>query len=438
MVPLYNASVPLPCFPMPDAPPKQSPLATIFFTIFIDLLGVGILIPVIPQLLANPASPHYLLPAGMTIDQGYLLLGFLTASYPIAQFFAAPILGQLSDKYGRRRLLALSLLGTSLSYVVFALAILWKDIPLLFLSRIFDGITGGNISVAQAAIADVTTPKNRAKNFGLIGAAFGLGFIIGPYIGGKLADHTLVSWFNASTPFWFAAILSFVNMCFILGRFHETNTHLVTAKLTWSKSLHDIARAFAFKDLRALFAIIFFYGGAFTFFTTFFGVFLIQRFGFTEGNIGDFFAYIGIWIAFTQAVVTRIVAKYVPEHTVLKFALPATGVMIFLFLLPSQSWWFFLIVPLFAIANGLTQANYMGLLSRSAPQNVQGEILGISASLGALSQAVPPILSGYIASRFTPEAPLLVSVVVMILTGIAFAAIYRRPKHHTDAELLVR
>src|SRR6185369_14446856 len=156
---------------------QSHPLPVILFTIFIDLLGVGILIPVIPQLLANPHSSEFLLPAGFTLAQGYILLGFLTAIFPIMQFFATPILGQLSDTYGRRKLLATSIIGTSLSYVVFALGIVTKNIPLLFLSRGFDGITGGNVAVAQAAVADVTKPENRAKAFGVIGAVFGIGFI---------------------------------------------------------------------------------------------------------------------------------------------------------------------------------------------------------------------------------------------------------------------
>ena len=128
-------------------------LAVIFLTIFVDMLGAGILIPIVPQLLANPASEYYLLPQGFTVQQGFILLGFLTASFSLMQFISTPILGQLSDRYGRRRLLMISLLGTSFSYVLFAVGILTKNLPLLFASRMFDGITGGNISIAQAAIA---------------------------------------------------------------------------------------------------------------------------------------------------------------------------------------------------------------------------------------------------------------------------------------------
>ncbi len=418
--------------PMEDAElPRKSPLALIFFTIFLDLLGVGILIPVIPQLLANPNSPHYLLPVGMSLGQGYVMLGLLTASYPLAQFFAAPILGQLSDRYGRRPVLALSVAGTSLSYLLFAFAILTRNIPLLFVSRTLDGITGGNLSVAQAAIADVTTPENRSKNFGLVGAAFGLGFIAGPYIGGKLADPTVLPWFNAAVPFWFAAILAAVNVTIILLWFQETNLHRSHARLTWNKSVKDIVRAVRLKKLRTLFLTGFLYQAGFSFFTAFFGVYLIQRFSFTEGNIGDFFAYVGIWIVVTQALITRQVAKKFSERAVLNLTLTGTGLAILLFLLPRQWWWMLFIVPVFSVLNGLSQANYMGLLSRSASRETQGEVLGINASLAALAQSIPPILSGFAAASLEPSAPVLISAVVIGVGGVLFS--YRTRKSVREA-----
>ena len=404
----------------------RSPLWIIFAIIFLDLVGIGILFPILPQLLANPESPHYLLPAGYSIDQGYVLLGILVAAFPLAQFFAAPILGQLSDRYGRRPVLAISLFGTAVSYVLFAIAILRHDIPLLFFSRILDGITGGNISVAHAAIADITTPENRSKNFGLVGAAFGLGFILGPFIGGKLADPTVVSWFDAATPFWFAAILSLANTAFVFFRFAETNTHRTTARLTWNKSVKDIVNAVRMKRLRSLFLTGFLYQGGFAFFTSFFGVFLIHRFGFSEGNIGDFFAYVGLWIAITQALVTRTVAKHFGERAVLRLTLVATGAIMMFFLLPTRWQWMILIVPFFAMFNGLSQANFMGLLSRSADQKIQGEVLGINASLAALAQAIPPILSGFIAARFAPETPLIVAVIIIVFSGLYFVMRFSR------------
>ncbi len=256
---------------------KFSPLPVIFLTVFVDLIGFGLLIPVIPLLLANPRSEYFLLPPDFTVQQGYILLGFLTAIYPLGQFFATPILGELSDKFGRKPVIVLSLIGTCISYLIFAFGVVTKNLPLLFLSRGFAGIFGGNISVNQAAIADFTPPKDRVKNFGLIGAAFGLGFILGPYIGGKLSDPSIYSGFSAVTPFLFAAALSFVNVLSVLLFFPETNVlKNLEKKINWGRSILNIVHAYGMRKLRPLFATNFFFQAGFTFFTTFFSVFLIN------------------------------------------------------------------------------------------------------------------------------------------------------------------
>lgn len=404
----------------------KNPLPVIFMTVFVDLVGFGILIPIIPLLLANPASPYFLLPGGYSTGQGYILLGFLVAMFPLGQFFSTPILGQLSDRYGRKKLLAFSLAGTCFSYVLFAIGIIMRNIPLLFVSRAFDGITGGNIAVAQAAIADITTPENRAKNFGLIGAAFGLGFIIGPYLGGRLSDPNTVSWFNAATPFWFAAGLSFLNVMSILFFFPETHPKRAShISIQWARSLKNITKAYSMKSVRLLFGTNFLFQGGFAFFTTFFSVFLIRTFNFTQGTIGDFFAYVGIWIAFTQAVITRRVANKFQEYEILRASLLGTGIAMLMYFLPSSWQGLLLVTPLFAIANGLSQAHLTGLISRSTDHSIQGEILGINASVQALAQSIPPMLSGFIAASLTPESPIVVSALVIMVAGFVFITMYK-------------
>ncbi len=414
----------------------KHPLFVILFTVFVDLLGFGILIPVIPLLLADPVSSFYLLPKSFNISQGFILLGLLTAVFPIGQFIATPILGQLSDKFGRRRILAISLAGTCISYLIFALGIYTKSLPLLFFSRFFDGITGGNISVAMASIADITAPQNRAKNFGLMGAAFGIGFIIGPYVGGKLSDPNVVSWFNAMTPFLFAAILSFLNIMFVLLFFPETlKIRQHDLKIRWTKSLNNIMHAYSFEKLRVLFFSNFLFQAGFSFFVTFFSVFLITKFHFQQGNIGDFFAYIGIWVAFTQIVLTRKLGAKYTDYKILRISFFGCAIMVFAYMLPTSAWQFLFLVPFFAAFNGLAQANASALVSKSVDRTIQGEVLGVNASIQALAQAIPPILSGFIAAELSPEAPILVASGVMFLAAVIFFLFYKPVTHvlHQDS-----
>lgn len=403
-----------------------SPLTIVFLIVFFDLLGFGILIPVIPQLLANPNSPDFLLPAGFVLDTGYILLGFLIATYSFGQFLATPILGELSDKYGRKLILAICLAGTAFSYVVFAYAILTKNLPLLFISRFADGLTGGNISVAQAVIADITAPKDRAKSFGLIGAAFGLGFIIGPYLGGKLADPSVMSWFNAATPFWFAAILGALNLIAVLLFLPETiKERKEHAVLHLGKSFGNIIRAFAFPNLRVIFSTSFLFQGGFTFFTTFAGVFFVTRFNYTQGNIGDYFSWVGIWIAFSQAVITRRLASKFSEQQITRIALPILAVVVFSYYFVHQAWILFAIAPLFAAVNGLSQSNITALVSKSAGSERQGEVLGISSSVQALAQTIPAALSGFIAGSIGATTPILIAGITIGLAAVCFILFFK-------------
>src|SRR5215218_9939564 len=181
---------------------KRSPLIVIFTTVFIDLVGFGIVIPVLP-----------FYAEGTIFNATPRIVGLLFASYSIMQLIFSPLLGKLSDRYGRRPVLLLSIIGTGIGFLVLGFA---KTLFMLFLGRILDGITGGNISTAQAYIADITTEENRAKGMGLIGAAFGLGFIFGPAIGG------ILSRWGIHVPFFFAAALCFANAILLYFRLPET------------------------------------------------------------------------------------------------------------------------------------------------------------------------------------------------------------------------
>lgn len=401
----------------------------IFFTVFLDLLGYGILIPVIPLLVTDPTNPFYLLSAGVSPQTGLLVLGLLIAVYPIGQFFSTPILGQLSDRYGRKPILIISILGTSISYVLFALGIVTKNIPLLFFSRFFDGMTGGNIAVAQATIADITTPENRTRNFGMIGAAFGLGFIFGPFIGGKLSSPAVVSWFNPATPFYFAAILAALNVISIWQFLPETNKVKRVVAISFNKSISNIKKGFSLPALKDLFTVTFLFNAGFTFFTTFFSVFLITRFGFNEAKIGNFFAYVGIWSVVTQAVVTRFMAKRFTQEQILSATLLGCSIMLLVYFLPRAAWQLYLVPPFFSLMTGLSMANIGSLISTRADHKIQGEIMGISASITALAQSIPPILAGVIAGIISPTTPLLIASLIVFVSWTVFMYQYKKTKN---------
>ena len=417
-------------------------LPVVISTIFLDILGVGILVPIIPQLLANPRSPYYLLPAGWDFKGGLILLGWLLAIYPFMQFLATPILGQLSDRFGRKPVLSFSIFGTAVGYVLFAIGILTRNLPLLFFSRALDGITGGNLSVAQAVIADVTPLKDRAKRFALIGAAFGTGFVLGPYLGAKLGTpnigffglfHT-PHWFNPATPFWFTAILSFVNFLFVVFVLPETHKHMKHVKVKVTQSVSNIITAMSYPGLRVVFPSVFLFWGGFSFFQTFFQVLLIQKLHFTQNNIGDFFAYVGIWIAIVQAVITPLLARKLKPYQVLRYSFIGSGLTLFMYLLAVNTTDLLWITPIFALFLGNSIANSVALVSISADQKIQGEVLGINASVQSLAQTIPAAMSGYLAS-IGVSTPVLAGGISVLIGGILFLAIYRPPKHllHQEA-----
>ncbi len=416
-------------------------LPIILLAIFLDLVSYGILVPVVPQLFANPDSTYYMLAPSTPIAVGYIILGFLIAAYPLIQFFSAPILGQYSDIYGRRPVLTLALAGTAVAFVIFALGIAvggMFGIFLLFFSRAFDGIVGGNISVAQAAIVDLTKPRERAKHFGFIGAAYGTGFIIGPVLGGLLSDPNIVSWFNLTTPFWFAAGLSAVNAYLVYFVVGETNSHLRGKMVSWSKSVLDIVRAYGMKRLRPIFATNFFFSAGITFVATFFSVYLIDRFQMTQIGIGYFIGYAGIWIVISQALIVPFLSKRFEEVTLLRISLLAGSAAIFAFYLPNSIFGLGLVGACFALANGISMALLPSLASVRAPENIQGEILGINTSVQAVAQAVPPILAGFLAATIAPSAPVYIAGTTVGAAWVVFVSFVRKDKRVQSAKCKVK
>ena len=402
---------------------SRSPLLTIFVTVFLDLLGLGVIIPVIPALFFEPSN-EFFSPA-VTDEQKSILYGLLIAAFPILQFFGAPMLGSLSDRYGRKPMLTLSLIGTLIGYLLFAWAILMQNIVLLFISRALPGFMGGNIAIILSSISDVSDAQSRAKNFGLVGMAFGLGFILGPTIGGVLADETVVSWFNAATPFWFTSALTVLNILLVHFRFRETLLEKRSAAINIFTGFRNIGVAFRAANLRAIFIVILLLSLGFSFFTQFFSVLLIQEFSFAEKDIGLLYGWIGIWLAFTQGVVVRQLSKYVASSTLISYTILALSLSLASLLIPDQSFWFYILNPLVALSQGMTAPNLTAVVSEQASPQQQGEILGINQSMQSLGQAVPPLIAGYI-NTISSSLPILTASLIIFCGWLVYIFVFKR------------
>ena len=400
----------------------KNPILTVFLTIFLDLLGVGIAIPVLAFVILEPTSGILNLAASTEFRN--IILGLLIAAYPLAQFFGAPILGALSDRNGRKKLLTLSIAGSFIGYLLFAVGIITANLPLLFISRLIAGFTGGNISIAQSIIADVTKPEDKSKNFGLIGMAVGFGFIIGPFVGGVTSDPSVVSWFNYATPFWLASMLTLLNLFLVIFYLPETIKVKNHNEISILTGLKNILKAFKLPNLRVLFLVFFLLVFGFNFFTSFLQVYLYEVFNLSQSEVGNFFAFMGLCIALSQGLISRPLASRFKPATLFQFSLIGLSVALLLILIPTKSYQLYFVFPLISIFQGINMPNSTALVSNAATADSQGEVLGINSSIQAFAMAIPPIIAGVISS-ISPSLPILVGSGFIFLAWVVFIFIYK-------------
>ena len=358
---------------------KRSPLVVIFTTVFIDLVGFGIVIPVLP-----------FYAEGSRFNATPRTVGLLFASYSLMQLIFAPILGRLSDKYGRRPVLLISIIGTGIGFLILGFA---KTLWMLFAGRILDGITGGNISTAQAYIADITSKEDRAKGMGLIGAAFGLGFVFGPAIGGVLSR------WGVEVPFLFAAGLCFANTILLYFRLPETVTpdHPARVSAAGGRGFSQLIQSLRNPRLGFVLSIYFLFIVAFSIMTTSFSLYTMFRFGYDAQHTGYLFTYVGILAVIVQGgLIGRLVKRFGELPLVIVGAFLFAGSLFAIpFVGPQTGGLFALLVGggLFSIGNSLSGPSLTSLASKSAGPAEQGSVLGVTQSAASLARAVGPALA---------------------------------------------
>lgn len=352
----------------------RSPLFVLFLTVFIDLVGFGIIIPILPLY----AEQFHATP---------LAIGWLTGIYSGMQIIFTPILGKLSDRLGRRPVLLVSIAGTAAGFLLMGMA---TALPLLFVARILAGITGGNISIPQAYIADVTAPEQRSRAMGMIGAAFGLGFTFGPLIGG------IMSRISYSAPFYFAAGLAVANALLVYFILPESLSHEHRATPHENASIAEVFRHGRGWMFALVVAVYFFLIAGFAIMTTLFALFTEKRFGYDAHANGYLFGFIGILTVIVQGGLIGQLVKVFGEVTLARLGLLLTAAS--LALLPASHTLTLLLVACAGLSfgSGFASPSLSGLASQMIDRSWQGRALGVMQSAGSTGRLLGPLLGGWL------------------------------------------
>ena len=393
------------------------PLFFVLATVAIDAIGIGIIIPVMPDLILEVG--------GGTLGSAAVWGGILASVFAVMQLLFGPTIGNLSDRYGRRPVLLISLFFMGIDYIVMGLA---HTIWLLFVGRVIGGLTASTQPTVAAYIADISEPDEKAQNFGLIGAAFGIGFVLGPLFGAAFAE------FGTRAPFYAAAAFSLGNMVFGWFVLPETVTDEIRRPFDWRRAnpLGGLIHVGRLPGLKLLLAIMFFFQVAFTVYPAIWSFYTLERFGWEPWMIGVTLAVYGVAIAFVQGWLIRVVLTYMSERQAVLFGLGFEMVGFLGYGFITETWQVFVLIPLGSLGAVALPA-LQGIMSRTALDNQQGELQGVLTGVVSLAMIISPLIMTLIFREFVkdgslfylPGAPFLLA---FLLTLLCFCLMCLTPK----------
>lgn len=383
---------------------RKAAIGFIFITLLVDVMGWGLIIPVMPRLIAELKN--------ISINEASAYGGLLLSSFAITQFLFAPVIGNLSDRFGRRPVLLFSLLGFGIDYIILALA---PDYGWLFVGRIIAGITGASFTTAAAYIADISTAETRTKNFGMIGAAFGLGFVIGPALGGLLAG------WGTRAPFYAAATLCLLNTLYGYFVLPESLPKENRRAFEWKKanpfgSLQFLRHTPGIGKMALCFFLIYLASqavqGNWSFFT-------IHRFGWKESMVGVSLAVVGVLVGAVQAGLTRVINPKIGNTNSIYAGLLLYTLGLLLFAFASQTWMMFAFLIPYCLG-GIANPSLQATIATYVAPNQQGQLQGALTSLMSLSTIIGPLIMNNLFTYFTSDKAPFYFPGVSFLLGALF------------------
>jgi DHA1 family tetracycline resistance protein-like MFS transporter len=360
--------------------PGKERLIPIFIVVFVDILGFSIILPLLPFYASK-------------IDAADTSVGPLIASYSLCQFIAAPILGNLSDTYGRRPILLYSQFGSFLGFILLGLAMhLPQPLVWLFAARMIDGLSGGNLTVAQAYISDITEARERAKTFGMIiGVSFGLGFTIGPGLGAIISSR-----FGYDITAYLAAFFSLTSIIATFFLLPETQHQRDEARLRGLAMYTRVIDYLRIAELRPLLAVFFFLSLPFTIYTTMFPLFAKNQLGFDIKHAGYFLALVGLLGVIWQGGLIGPIVKRFGEYKSLMIGLVASAAGLY-YVVAVDVWWKLIFVAiLFSFGHSVSRPSLTSLIAQAAPPDRRGGVFGAMTSIESMTRIIGPLLGGWI------------------------------------------
>ncbi|NGX56533.1 MAG: Tetracycline resistance protein, class B [Candidatus Anoxychlamydiales bacterium] len=391
---------------------------SVLFTFFVDNLGWSIVFPIFAPLFLD--SQNLIFSADISFATRTAILGLFLAAFPLAQFFGAPILGEFADKVGRKKALIVSIFLTFLGYILTGYSIKESNLYLLFLGRLVTGLFSGNLSVCLASISDLSkSEKSKAKNFGFLSVLAGFSFIVGAFLGGKLSDSKVYELFSYSFPLWVASFLSFMNLLFIIFGFEETLEIKKNIKYDFLEGFHNIKEALKTKNIKTIYLIYFLFVFSWTILFQFTPVLVIKKFSFTNSQIGDLAAFMGICWAIGSGIINKLLSKRFSNIKVLETSLFLFTILCGLVGFPKHITGIILLLGSCVIIGGVAWPICATVISNKANKHMQGKIMGISQSMQSLAMAVAPIIGG-LSDQIYIYLPFIIAAFASLIASLVY------------------